>query len=320
MFSLPSRLRRGVIVAILMATAIPAGAQPKPKIPVPSLADSLKGEAKAEYDAAKVLYEANDLENALVKFRHAYELSNDHRLLWNMASCEKKLRHYHLAQVALSKYREALGDKLTAEDRENINALDETLAAFISTVPIEINEAGTTVFVDGENVGVSPLTEPLRVDVGKRVFRFEKPGYKTVTQEKTIVGNSTDKVVVALEKDLHEGKLIVEAGPKDAILLDGKTVGLGRFEGIVASGGHTLRVTAQGMTPFQSEVLIKDNDVRRIPVTLVHQVDMAKWGWIGAGAGVVLIGVIAGAFMYTPTNTTPNTTLGTFPTFFGGRR
>lgn len=321
MVSFALRVTGAFVVAILLTTAEPSHAQVNATNPPLSLAESLTGEAKAEFEAAQVLFEANDLDNALVKFQRAYDLSSDYRLLRNVASCEKRLKHYRRAQAALLRYQDAGRDKLTVEDQELVTSLLETLALFISTVPLDINEAGTTVFVDGEKMGVSPLAEPLRVDVGKRVFRFEKPGFKTFTRTESIASNATDKLVIAMEKDVHEGKLIVYATPNNAaIMIDGNTVGTGHFEGVVASGGHTLRVTAAGTMPFQTEVLVKDNDTRRIPVILTKQVDLTKWGWIGGGAAVVVVSLVVGAFVYSPTKTPEvNTSLGTFPLVFGGR-
>src|SRR6187399_1311780 len=59
-----------------------------------SLSDVLTGEAKTHYDIARILYRDGDHAGALAKFRRAYEISHDVRLLWNMAACEKNLRHY----------------------------------------------------------------------------------------------------------------------------------------------------------------------------------------------------------------------------------
>ena len=44
--------------------------------------------------------------------------------------------------------------------------------------------------------------------------------------------------------------------------------GAGRVEGNVRSGGHTLRVEAQGMHPYQSEITIADDENRSVDVPL----------------------------------------------------
>src|SRR5437016_6190653 len=79
------------------ATSASVVAPPPPPTPPagpPSLSETLSGDAKSAYDAAKVLFGDGDFASAALKFRSAHDLSNDPRLLWNIAACEKNLRHY----------------------------------------------------------------------------------------------------------------------------------------------------------------------------------------------------------------------------------
>ena len=46
-------------------------------------------------------------------------------------------------------------------------------------------------------------------------------------------GGSVLKISVKLVKEVHQGKLVIEAGPGDAISLDGKVVATGEWEGVV---------------------------------------------------------------------------------------
>ena len=113
---------------------------------------------------------------------------------------------------------------------------------------------------------------------------------------------------MALE-DLHRGRLIVAAGPNDMIYLDGKAVGRASFDGSIPSGGHTLRVTAPGMTPHQTEVLIQDEKTRKIDVTLNPQAESGgKWLWIAGGATLLLGATVGGYFLFkSPDNTVQGT-------------
>lgn len=95
---------RAAMVALcavsVLSVSLPASAQTKTKtkktkqVAPKSLADTLTGDAKAEYEAGKLLYQDGDFKNALAKFQKAQELSKDARLSWNIAACEKNLRHY----------------------------------------------------------------------------------------------------------------------------------------------------------------------------------------------------------------------------------
>lgn len=290
---------------------------------LPPLSDTLTGLAKAEYEAGRLLYKDGDFANALVKYTRAYELGKDHRLLYNIAACQKSLRDYSRAQKTLAQFRIEGADKLTEAEIASIDELEKVLLTFISSVTLLVSEPDVTVFVDDENVGTSPFSAPISLNVGDRKFRFEKAGLKTLSFERTVEGGAAMTVSAKLEKEWHRGKLIVEVSPKDLIAIDGKVVGLGRFEGLLPSGGHILRVTAKDMTPFQSEVVLVDDQTRRVPVTLSPlptPPDTAKWFWIGGGAVLAVGSIIGGIFMFTPTQApAAQGTLGTFPLSFGGK-
>jgi len=312
------------LVVILACTIAPATAwaqdTSKP------LAASLTGMAKEEYDSAKILYEDGDYKNALLKYQRAYELSKDYRLLWNEVVCEKESRHYARALELLERFSSEGGKQIKPAMLGQIAALQQTMLQFTGTVTISVSVPGATIRLDGASVGVSPMSGPLRVDIGEHVFRIEKLGYKPLTIEKHVDSGAAATVDAALEPDLHRGKLIVEAGPKDAISLDGKTMGLGHYEGDLASGGHTLRVTAPGMTPFQTEVVIQDDQTRRVPVTLTplpKEISLAKWGWIGGGSALLIGAVVTGVLLLRPETSPPvEGTLGSpyYPTSLGGYR
>lgn len=69
-----------------------------------------------------------------------------------------------------------------------------------------------------------------------------------------------------------KGKLTVTAPAGSQIFIDSKEVGNGRFEGELKAGGHTLRVLAKGMRPYQSEISIAGGEPRAIDVLLEEDV------------------------------------------------
>jgi PEGA domain len=280
-----------------------AAAAAKPAAPKP-LSETLTGDAKAEYEAGKILYQDGDHKNALLKFQHAYDLAGDARLQWNIAACEKNLRHYTRVLAALEKYQKEGGALLTDQDKQDAVDLTATVRTLVSSLKVSVNEPGADVYVDDEKIGTTPLPGPVMIDVGNRKIRVVKPGYKEFVKVEAIAGAGDVTVTAELAKEIHQGHLIVEAGPKDAIFLDGKVVATGKWEGVLPSGGHSLRVTAPGMIPYQSEVNIQDDKMRRLPITLEVQKGggiPASW-LIGGGGGLVVIGgVVAAVILLRPT-------------------
>ncbi len=272
------------------------------------LSESLTGTAKAEYEAGRVLYTDGDYANAILKFQRAYELSEDPRLLWNIAVCEKNLRRYSRMLSTIRRYEKEAADMLTAAEREQASEIIKTVESFVSALDLRVTEDGAEVYVDDELVGTTPITDPLFVDVGTRRIRVTKPGFKDAVINREITGGGTVVMQVDLEEQIHRGRLIVSAGPNDDITIDGKLMGRGRWEGWLPSGGHTLRVTAEGMQAFQSEVLIQDDQVRRIDVTLdpLPKSDATKTVlWIVGGAAVAAGAVVGGVYLFKPSSPEP---------------
>lgn len=277
--------------------AAPAG----PPAPAP-LSTTLTGMAKAEYEAGKVLFSDKDYTNAIVKFQKAYELSNDPRLLWNVAVCQKFLRRYSKMLLTLRKLLADGGALLTDQDRKDADELAKTVETFVSRIAITVNEADAKVLVDGELVASSPLPEPFLIDVGSRKIRVEKPGFVPYDAPFEVTGGGDVKLDVKLVKEIHEGRIVVVTAPENVISIDGKVVGKGRFEGVLPSGGHALRISAPGMQTYQGDVVITDNGSRRVDISL-HPVprDMTETIlWIAGGVVLTAGAVVGGVFLFQP--------------------
>ena len=289
------------------------GAQPAPPQPpaaapaVKPLSETLTGLAKAEYEAARIFYGDKDYANAIVKFERAYELSKYPRLLFNIAVCQKNLRRYAKMLATIKRYQVEAEALITAEDKEQAAEVVKTVEAFVSPLRLTASETGADVFVDGEKVGTTPLAAPVTVDVGVRQIKVTKPGFKNATRSLEVVGGGEVVVDLHLDKEQHRGRLVVVAGPKDLISIDGKAVGLARWEGSVPAGGHTLRVTAPGMSAYQSEAVVQDNQVRRIDVALnsaPREAGRAVY-WVVGGAVLATAAVIGGVVLFKPSETAP---------------
>jgi len=272
--------------------AAPAAPEP-PKAPEPppgppSLAETLSGDAKADYESGKLLFADGDSAGAAIKFQGAYEKSKDPRLLWNLAAAEKNLRHYSRAIAQLRKYVAEGGDKITDQDRADAQDLIKVMEPFTAKLKITVNEPGAEVYVDEEPIGTTPV-EPVVVDLGARKVRVRKAEFEEVTKEIPVGGAAELPVDVQLVKIVHEGRINVRVKQDATIAIDGKVVGAGTWSGALPSGGHLLRVTAPKMQPYQSEVYVQDKENRDINITLEPEPTkgVPAWVWIGGGALLV---------------------------------
>jgi PEGA domain len=314
----PSRLILPFALLFLLACAGVAAAQPAdaPAEPPPDtsteqeksgLSQTLKGIARAEYEGGKVLFADGDYKNAIVKFQKAHDVSKDPRLLWNIAVCQKNLRHYSKMLVSVRRYRNEAKDWLSDEDRRQADAIVDTVKTFISDFVLVVNVADAEVFVDGEPIGVTPLKGRSTLDVGRREIRIERDGYGPQVRNITVVGGGRVELKVDLLKTLHRGTLVVATVDEAMVAIDGKMVGRGGWRGSLASGGHTLRVTAVDMQPFQQEVVIQDDATRTVEVELIPVAtdSTATILWVVGGVTLASAAIVTGALLFSPSGEEP---------------
>jgi hypothetical protein len=287
-----------------------------PELKPTPLGEALSAPARIEYEAARLLYGDSDYSGALVKFHRAFEQSQDPRLLWNMAVCEKNLRHYVNVLRLLERYGRD-PTRMTEAERIEVDEVVRTVRLLISTVQLTVTPDDAQVSVDDVPVGTSPLAEPLQVDLGTRQIRVRKPGYIEQRISRHFTGASVTRLEIELSPEVHEGRLAVTAGSADAISVDGKPVGRSAWQGRLASGEHTVRITAPGKRPYARDVTINDDQTRSLYVSLPPLPSgVSPLLWVGGGA-IVVAALASGGYLLlrpAPTAAEQPGTWGTFQT------
>jgi tetratricopeptide (TPR) repeat protein len=291
-----------------------AAAQPRP-VPPPaagSLGQTLTGAAKEDYDAGRVLFEDQDYAGALMKFERAFQTSPDPRLLWNMAACEKSLRHYANALGLLDRYRIEGELRMNPGQRAELTTLIDTLRTLISRVHLVVDEPGASVYVDERLVGKTPLPSELFIDLGTRKLRVSKEGFQdqVITQE--FAGGSELTLYMKLPAARRDARITIVSDAPSVIKVDGQVIGHGRWEGALLAGQHTLRITANGMLPYEKEFLVEVGQPRALYVQLQKDERGGLPTWVWVGLGVVATGGLAtGAYFLLRPSNGPDYTVGT---------
>jgi hypothetical protein len=276
-----------------------------------SLAQSLTGQARSDYDAARTLFSHDDFAGAAIKFRSAHEKSQDVRLLWNIAACEQKQKHYAKTRVLLEKYL-AEGSSLSAQDRRDAEGVLKTIAPFVSTVVLTARPEGSDVVLDGEAVGKVPLSAPLYVDLGKHDLAVKKSGFRTETRSVEATGSEELPVKIELEEIPHAGTLDIRAGREDLVQIDGENAGIGSVSKTLPSGRHVVRVTGAGHDPRQVEVVVEDDKTKSIDLGPPPSQSGTTWLLVGGGVAVLAAGLTIGAiFLFRSSGEAPQPTQGT---------
>jgi hypothetical protein len=311
-------LRARLLCAFAIASAS-ASAEPKPAHVLP-LAETLKGPAKEAYASGALLLNHNDFAGAVVKYEQAYDLSKDSRLLFDMAICEKGLRHYTRMQKRLRQFQTEQGAGISADDKAAVDGALAVVAQLVGSLQLTVSEAGATVEVDGEAAGVTPLAEPLALDLGKHKLAVSKSGFEPASETIEIAGGSATQHAVTLVAEAHVARLVVTTDSLATVWLDGKVSAKGRLDQIVPPGPHEIRVTAPGKRPYKTSLDLRNGETHSLEVTLTSE-RIGLLPWIGGGAVVAIGAVVGGYFLFKPSDTVGAVPAGKFGSVsFSSRR
>lgn len=287
-----------VLAAALFAFASAGSAQPEVSAAEPKpLAESLEGEAAGAYGAGKLLFEDGDYEGALAKFRYAYALSKEPRLLWNMATCEKEQHHYASATALIDQYLSDGAAIITPARRAEVEATRDTLLSFVSPLKLTGAPLQFRLYVDGKAVEHSE-TAPLELDLGAHILRIEAPGFEPTELRVDVPGKQPVVLNVTLKPTVSTGHLSVQTDDGVAtILIDGKAVGRGTWEGPLSAGTHRIKVTSSERPSHQEDVVVSAGSSRTLHVHL-QQESAPIWPWLVGGAVILVGGGVGGYFLF----------------------
>lgn len=222
-----------------------------------SLKESLTGEALDAFNRGVELYKNQNFEGAKAEFEQAFKLSNDLRLLFNVAIAERDSKHYSRAVARLEQLLKE-GSELSEKEQQDARDLLEGLKQFTAPITISSNEADTVILVDNVEVGKTPLAHPIIVDVGERNIIARKQGFLDANKRITVSGGREEKIDFSLEVVVKKGILSVKAGgaPVATVFVDGVEQGPTPWQGEVLAEKHTIELRAKGYVPeIRTEVV-----------------------------------------------------------------
>jgi hypothetical protein len=234
--------------------------------------------ATAAYKQAEDLAKQGNFKEACPLYEASYHADPKLGALLHAADCQEKIGHTATAWAEFSDAIELatkLNDPRVDVARKRAAALEPKLAKLHLAPPKQLIP-GLAVKRDGADITVLVGTD-IPLDPGDHTIEASAAGYQTWTKTVSIATPGKveievpvlDKQVVEAPKPVvHDGTLKITTLPNAEILLDQQRVGTGSYEARVKSGGHTLRVVAGGMRPYQSEIVIGDDETRTIDVPL----------------------------------------------------
>lgn len=264
-----------VLASFLTPTLAPTLALAQPKPAAHSVRDDLPQAARKDWDAANDLYDAQDFAGALVEFQRAYDLSKDPRVLFNIAVCQKNLRHYAKAIHAFKHELAEGGSKLDAKDTKEIEDAIALLEQYVSTLDVKSNEDSVQIFIDGDPAGKTPYDKPIEVDVGQHSVTARKDSFKEPAPQVVSVARGVpSSLTFKLEPETVKTIVTVTASgaQRASIWIDGTDMGPSPFKGEVTLGRHTFEARALGFNTASQTSEVSSRD----PMNLVLALSEAR--------------------------------------------
>jgi hypothetical protein len=208
-------------------------------------------EAKKFFDAGLRLKKEGLYQEALAAFLEANRVSPrestqnnlalTYRLLKDMASA------YESYDVLLSRY----GDKMKPTLKGEAQRALEELGVLTGVLVVGVQEPGAKVAIDGKEIGVTPLTKPVRLNIGSHPVSITKDGFDPLTQPVDVRGHDTLALNGPLVKTVLTGHLAVDVkqttppDPTVKIFVDTADAGAPPYQADLEPGTHTIEARGE---------------------------------------------------------------------------
>lgn len=156
-------------------------------------------EARLRFRRGVSLYREGAFRAALIEFQRAYELKPHFGLLSNIGQTQLVLGDYLAASHALRGYLEQGGSEVPPDRREKVEKQLKSLQERIAVLTVSVNLQGAEVFLDGERIGVTPLSNGLSVNVGRHVV-LVRSGEQEDSKVIDVAGGDVRDLEFALEQ------------------------------------------------------------------------------------------------------------------------
>jgi hypothetical protein len=229
-------------------------------------ADNSRGAKKAFKEGA-VLFEKQKYVEAAEKFRQAYDIRPNWKLLYNIGQCEAAARHYGLALEFFESYMAAGGDNIGTERTNELIAEMERLRNLVGYIEFKSVPATADVIIDDAHRGTSPLPGPLAVAAGAT-------HHVSIRKDEEVLLDRVIRVHSGQTIDISIGE--AETGDIQTVKREAATEVTENDNSEPAAGVDESNENAASAARF-------------------HRLKIAGWTTLGTGAATLIAGSITGA-------------------------
>lgn len=143
--------------------------------------------------------------------------------------------------------------------------------ARITTTP-----SGAILYVDGKNIGTSPIT--LELDEGNHIVTAYRDGYRTETRQFTISAGRTVDIKIDLQKLVSNYQLSIATNPSSAdVYIDNRYVGRSPLNLTLEEGTKNLRIERSGYETYYETFVLDRSLSKNItlkPIVVNYQLSL----------------------------------------------
>jgi tetratricopeptide (TPR) repeat protein len=254
--------------------------------------------ARLHFKLGVDFYREHNYRAALIEFQRAYAASPHYKLLYNLGQASLELQEDSNGIDYFTRYLREGGDELSDERKAEVQQNIARLRARLASVTVTTNQAGAEIYVDETLVGTSPLSEPVKVSVGRRRFVAVKHGFPDAERVIDVASGDELKVdlefkdpqqldVAKLEKAIRENK--EDSGPSPALIT-------GITTGVLAASATTMSIlTMVAQQNYDDELKLETSrgELQQLRDDANTKALVADILWaatiVGAGTTVVLM-------------------------------
>lgn len=253
-------------------------------------------EAGAHYTRAISLYKEGNFSAALSEFKAAFAAAPSWEVYFNIGLCQRRLFQYGQALRSFDRYLAEGGPRVPAARHAAVQQELKEIRALTAPVAVIVKGPSATVLVDGDALGVTPLSDLVLLGPGKHVVRAEREG--CAPDEKTIEVVSGQAQAVELDPRslTAPGRVRVECTPVGALVtIDGREEGACPLARELAPGSHELSARAEDHALLRTEVVVQPATPRTVHLALVpttRPFPVLGVGLLGGGVALGALGTV----------------------------
>lgn len=260
--------------------------------------------ARKHFKDGIALLEEDEYEEASTEFEKSVKMYPTKNGLFNLANCYLALHRYVEAIEVIARLKNNFSEELDDAWQEEILTFEQKMDRVISKVELEVNVDGALVVLNDEEIGTTPLSEPLFLEAGDHELKLTKEQYEESVEKFSLKDGEDQVVRITMAVIAEESDLEPEPEEPEVTIVPGKKKthrlwtwvawGIGGATGIAAiiTGSKSLSMTNQlnDLCPATGECNIAYEDDRDTAANLGTATNVL--------IGVTAVAAVAGTILF----------------------